>query len=531
MDCQRSIDRDRARREGASARSLSDALTRNLARAAGQLNQFIKHWVRDPAGNVMLMFGLLALPIFVGAGAAVDASRAYLVQARLTQALDASGLAVGSMIGLTEAELQQRAEDFFKANYPVDEIGVPATPLVTLTENVLTVSATAKLPTAIMGIVGIHELNIASSVEITRESKSLELIMVLDNTGSMNSNDKIGALKVAANDLIDILFGSDPFPAKVKVGMVPFAAGVNVGVDFRNSGYMDTNGQSSIHAENFTPGTNLWDLYDDLSNRDWNGCVQTRPEPLDELDTVPTIGNPDTLWVPWFAPDEPSFSEAGDSYSNSYIDDGVTGDEDTRQRNAAKYAGQSVSSSSRGPQFNCSGLQAVTPLTNDRDLLLQRITDMVAGGWTHIPVGLAWGWRLVSPEAPFMEGTMYNDPDVSKAIILLTDGENTLPSKSNHNVSQYTAYGYVSEARLGTTNINTARAQLNPKTLAICENAKAEGVRLYTITFQLNNVDTQNMMEACATEPQLYFNSPSNEQLRLVFQNIAQDLSNLRLSK
>ena len=490
------------------------------------LKKFFRLWRRDQRGNVMLMFGLAFVPLMVAAGAAVDVSRAYIVQSRLTQALDAAGLAVGSMIGLTEAEMQQRAEDYFNANYSVNEIGIPATPVVSLVDEVVTLSVAAKLPTAIMRIVGINELDIHSSVEITRESKNLELMMVLDNTGSMNNNGKIDALKTAANDLIGILFGNEAFPAKVKVGLVPFAAGVNVGTAFQASGYMDMNAQSSIHSENFTPGTNLWTLYNKISNRTWDGCVQTRPDPLDEDDTQPSIGNPDTLWVPWFAPDEPDLS----GYSNKYLSDGVSGTADQRQRSTVKYNGTSASPSSKGPQYGCD-VEALTPLTNDRDGLLQKIAAMVATGYTHIPIGLAWGWRLLSPTPPFTEGVAYGAPDTTKAIILLTDGENTIPSKSNHNKSDYTGYGYLAQGRLGTTNASTAENKLDQKTSTICSNVKAAGIRVYTVTFQLNNTATQNMMRACATEPSLYYDSPSNAQLRLVFQNIAQDLSNLRLSR
>ena len=35
-----------------------------------------------------------------------------------------------------------------------------------------------------------------------------------------------------------------------------------------------------------------------------------------------------------------------------------------------------------------------------------------------------WGWRVISPGAPFTEGSAYNDDKFVKAIILLTDGEN-----------------------------------------------------------------------------------------------------------
>jgi Flp pilus assembly protein TadG len=482
---------------------------------------------RNRQGNVAIIFALAMMPIMAAAGIGVDLSRAYVVRAHLTQALDAAGLAVAGSPGASEEYLATLAQDFFNANYPTSEIGVPGELSLSVGEDVVTLSAAATLPTALLGIFGIHEMDVASEIEVTRETKGLEVVMVLDNTGSMGSGGKIDALKTAAESMVNVLFGEDPSPDKLHIGLVPFAHGVNVGTGFSTNA-LDMTGASSIHGENFNPGvTNIWDLYDDIQNRSWIGCVEARPNGLDELDTPPTIGNPDSLWVPWFAPDEPS---GYSGYYNNYLSDGTSGDQDTRQRNADKYDNAYVSSSSRGPQNGC-GMEPITPLTNDKQLLLDNIDAMNATGGTLIPVGLAWGWRVISPDEPFTEGKDYNDVEVNKAIILLTDGNNWLGTRNNHNRSYYSAFGYVAEGRLGTTSKSAAQAALDPKTADVCENIKDEGIRLYTITFKVSSSATQELMEECATSPALYFDSPSNDQLQTVFQAIARDLSNLRLSR
>lgn len=486
-------------------------------------------FVSDRRGNIAVTLALALIPIVTLAGGAIDVSRAYVVKARLTQALDAAGLAVAGTPGASETKLKELAQHFFNANYPAAEIGVPGNLLVALGDNTVTLSVTADMQTVLLGIVGIDEMQVGAEIEVTRESKGLEVVMVLDNTGSMGSSGKIQALKTASRSMIDILFGDQAHPEKLMMGLVPFAAGVNVGTDFSED-YMDMAGQSSIHDENFTPGTNLWSLYNDIRNRSWPGCVQTRPSPMDEEDTLPTRSNPDSLWVPWFAPDEPDKSNY--YYVNDYLSDDTRNKakEDERQRNTSKYNNAWVSSSSKGPNDGCD-MRPITPMTNDRNLLLDEIDAMQASGLTHIPVGLAWGWRVISPSAPFTEGKPYDDKEVNKAIILLTDGENVLGTRNNHNGSYYTAYGYLSEGRLGTTNGWTASNRLDEKTEQICENIKDTGVRLYTITFQVSSSSTRELMRDCATSPSLYFDSPSNEELTTVFQAIARDLSNLRLSR
>lgn len=490
-----------------------------------------RRWLRQETGNVAIIFALAIVPIIGGVGASVDISRAYVVKARLNQALDAAGLAVGSLIGYTDAELTEKAQAFFDANYPESKLGVTADVTIRQGDGIVVIDGKASVKTVMANFIGISEIDVASTVEITRESKGLEVVLVLDNTGSMGSSGKLSAMKTAATEMVEILFGSETNPEKLKVGLVPFAAGVNLGTDFVNSGYMDVDAQSSTHGENFESGTNVWDLYDDLRNRSWEGCVETRPYPYDETDAVPSSGNGDTLWVPWFAPDEP---DTGGYYYNNYLDDGYSrysgASVDTRQRDVEKYENKYVYSSSRGPSYGCD-IPSVTPLTNNRNTVENGIDDLVASGNTHIPIGLAWGWRLLSPQAPFTEGVAYDDEEYTKAIILLTDGQNVLGRVSNHNGNRYSAYGYVPEKRLGTSNSWQAENELDYKTARICENVKEEDIRVYTITFQLNDTATQNLMKACATNESLYFNSPSNEQLRLAFQTIAQDLSNLRISK
>ena len=505
-----------------------------MLKQAAYAHKLWRRWMKQEAGNVAIIFALAIVPIMGGVGASVDISRAYVVKSRLNQALDAAGLAVGSLVGLSDAELTAKAQAFFDANYPASKLGVTAAIAIQQLDGVVVIEGTAKVQTVMVNFIGVPEIDVTASVEITRESKGLEVVLVLDNTGSMSRNGKLTAMKGAAKEMVEILFGSETNPEKLKVGLVPFSAGVNLGPDFINSGYMDTAGISSTHGENFTAGTNIWDLYDDLKNRKWEGCVETRPEPYDETDAVPTSSNGDTLWVPWFAPDEPDSGGRYAYYYNHYLDDGFgrnsSAGMDERQRNVSKYKNKNVNSSSKGPSAGCN-IPAVTALTNHRDIIEDGIDDLVASGYTHIPIGLAWGWRLLSPQAPFTEGVAYDDEENTKAIILLTDGENVLGTMNNHNGKRYTAYGFLPEKRLGTSNGGQAQQELDRKTARLCENVKAEGIRVYTITFQLNDTTTQNLMRACATNESLYFNSPSNEQLRLAFQTIAQDLSNLRISK
>ena len=102
-----------------------------------------------------------------------------------------------------------------------------------------------------------------------------------------------------------------------------------------------------------------------------------------------------------------------------------------------------------GPNFNCT-TDAVVPLTNDT--VKTAIGNMAADGTTNITAGLMWGWRMLSPTAPFTEGRAYSVGDNKKILILMTDGENTYFANGKFTVSHYGAWGYIWKSHLGTTS-------------------------------------------------------------------------------
>ena len=77
---------------------------------------------------------------------------------------------------------------------------------------------------------------------------------------------------------------------------------------------------------------------------------------------------------------------------------------------------------------------------------------------------------------------------------------------------------------------------MDTKVEDMCVKIKDNKIRLYTITFQLNDPSEQylrDLFEECASDDgyggKLYFNSPDNATLEQVFREIARDLSNLRV--
>jgi len=505
-----------------------------------RLSQFL----RERSGNVAMLFGLAAIPFFAMGGMAVDFSRAMMVKNRLGTALDATALALGAQVGLNQQQVRAQAQAYFNANYPSRELGTPSALNINYAGNTVTISASASVPTVIIGLVGVDELDVQSSVEVTREMKGLEVALVLDTTGSMAESGKMPALKAAAKDLLAILFGDQQNSTQLHIGVVPFAAAVRLNNPLAavTAGWIDTGGLSTFARSNFDNGRYAYALYPPLNgatpaayqlskNQQWRGCVEARPDGLEATDTPPmavvvTASDANTRWVPFLAPDEPDSGSGTSGWSNRYLSDGVTGTWQARLMNSAKYAGVT----NGGVNAQCA-MQAILPLTGNRASIEAKIDALNPSGHTHIPIGLGWGWRVLSPTSPYTEGVAYNDAETSKALILMTDGVNTIPTNNSPAGSGYTAYGYLYQSRLGSTNANTAKANMDDQTAAQCEAIKDAGVRVYTILFMETDNTVRDLLRECATTPALFFDTPTTAQLKTVFRLIASDLSNLRVSK
>lgn len=496
----------------------------------GVITRTIRRFLREDRGVVLIIFLLVVIPLLLTVAVVIDFGQTLVVKRQLTSAVDSAALTLGTLPQIQDPnDLKDKAQAYIVAHYPENAIGTLRSDLTTAVRegDMVNVSATAEVPTAFLGLTGKDKWTVTVNSTVFRKENKLEVVMVLDNTGSM-AGAKLEAMKSAANTLVDTLFGEDQVSENVKIALVPFSNAVNVNVP-PNTPWLDV----------ANPGPLNWAIISDLQNQTnksvmslfggilregWKGCVRARSDPFDVRDTAPTAGNKATLFTPYFAPDE------GGPGVNNYVllDLPVT--------NILKYFLPFTLFGTGSPNYNCGA--PVQPLTNDKATITSRINAMTANGSTVIPEGLTWGWRMISPGAPFTEGVPYTQKDVIKVIILLTDGENNIAGNSSFG-SFFSAYGYknlpATNNQLGTD----ANATLNSKTTQACNNIKADqdgdptntDILLYTIVFNVNSPTIQTLFRNCATDPGKYFNSPSTSDLESTFQTIAMGLNQLRIAK
>ncbi|MEM8744474.1 MAG: TadE/TadG family type IV pilus assembly protein, partial [Pseudomonadota bacterium] len=397
----------------ASDTSSRFSLGKLFSRARNGLSRFRK----DRAGAVALLFGLTVIPVIAFAGGAIDYANAYRLRVKLQNALDSATLAVGREVdaGTNSGVARQVGVDVLSANLGS---GFPAGYAAEFSIDGTMVTGTASLdvPTYLLGVIGRDQFNIGTTSIVNVSNGTIEVALVLDNSGSMGGA-KIADLRDAARSLTEILFAAQRDTSGVSIGLVPFAGAVNVGTQNANARWMDTTGQSSIHFENFdSRARTRLQLFNAMRNTSWGGCVEVRPSPHDVTDSPPSGG--DSQFVHYFAPDEPDGRDSrnSSSYTNNYLNDdgGSCGrppnneTQEQAQEKTCKYNNASSNSSSRGPNYRCTS-QPILPLSENEGEIVGAINRMGANGMTNIHDALMWGWRVLSPGEPFTEGRSYND--------------------------------------------------------------------------------------------------------------------------
>ena len=195
--------------------------------------------------------------------------------------------------------------------------------------------------------------------------------------------------------------------------------------------------------------------------------------------------------------------------------------------NAAKYT-STISSSKAGPNEGCA-IQSISRLSTNWTALKTKITNMVADGETHIPLGMIWGWHLLSPNLPFQDGVAYSTPKTTKVVVLMTDGENTYTDNGKYNGSAYDGYGYIWQNRTGTVGSGRTTA-IDNRLAAICANMKNAGIVIYTVRVEVAT-GSSSLLQNCATRPDMFYDVQSASNLSAVFSAIAGSIENLRITQ
>lgn len=545
-----------------------------------------RRFIDDRGGNFAMLTAIVIFPLLLGVGLALDVSNIARKHSELQQSVDAAVLAItreGEKI--SDQRARQIAEQFLGANFDLKVGGFQ----ITRNEARVQLDVQSSTELAFGGLFGKQTWPLQAAASADIAYADYEIGLVLDTTGSM-AGGKLKSMKEAVIGLIDGMSKQVDDEDKLKFALVPFATFVNVGPQYGpkfdkkgkqiagdGAAWLDLTGKANFPQVELAPDASRFQLYQNLG-QSWSGCVETRNaagKGYDVNDAAPNVSKPETLFVPAFAIDEP------EGYGNSYIESdakpkdksvaekrkrfakyGVATDEATgKPKNngmidplntlvknvvggllnlvdivlgkPAKIKIDKGPKKDRGPNKGCDGIQPITPLSNDYAALKKQVNEFEAAGTTNITEGVAWGMRVLSPGEPFTQGRDDKTvPNLDKILIVLTDGTNNLGPKNNGLGSDYSSEGYLVDGRLGISvgGGSETNTKMNEKTLAACDNAKTDGIEIYTIRLEEPDVATGMMLKECASGPDHFFDVPTRAKLDEAFGKIRERIVKIRIA-
>lgn len=517
----------------------------------------IKRFLCERKGVAAVWFGL-TVPVVVSAvGLSLDMGQTYLMRERLSHALDAAALAAASM-GTTDVNvMEDKVNDFIQANYPEDKIGAYTHVELETSGDTIYLQAWADLKPTFRNILGVDTVEVKVDAEVTRIiGTNIELAMVLDISGSMNSLNKINDLKEAAKSLIDIVVYENQTDYYSKVAIVPYSVAVNVGsyaaqvrgpiagaktitgatkanpvvITSTNHGFANgdkiyisgVSGMTQINNKIFTVANKTANTFQlqGIDGRNYTAFKNT----ASAYCTSPGcqyhyFQSPSSNWNTF----QISTCVSERTGVNAYTDVAP---------GTGTYVGYNYPASGNPCLSN-----QILPLTNNKQTLKNNIDALVATGSTGGQVGVGWGWYMLSPNWGYLwpsasAPAAYGTEELHKIMVLMTDGEYNSPycngviSKDATNGSGNTA----DHINCNATNGGTSYTQAEH----MCDAMKAEGkdIEVYTIGFRVDDYPRgEQLMEYCASDASHFFTADNGAELKAVFEKIAKNVSSIYLSK
>lgn len=160
------------------------------------------------------------------------------------------------------------------------------------------------------------------------------------------------------------------------------------------------------------------------------------------------------------------------------------------------------------------------------------VNTLNANGNTYHDIGLLWGARLMSPTGIFGSENAFTSTggEIERHLVFMTDGDTVTSNQG------YTAHGVAWWDRRQTrSNAGPSNAVLdavvNERTKALCSAIKAKNITLWVVSFGTGvSSSAQALLKSCAS-PNRFYTAANSATLISNFQQIADEISQLRLTK
>jgi Flp pilus assembly protein TadG len=483
--------------ENSCAPEISDHRAGLLSQVKQRLTGRTRGFAREESGT-MLIFGLtIFMMVLVATGMAIDFMRHENMRARLQATLDRAILAAADLDQTNDP--QEVVEDYFaksgltnyELNVQVDE---------GLNYRTVTADATSTVNSMFLNMVGIESMDAPAGGAAEERINNVEVSLVLDISGSMESNDKIENMQSAANEFVDTLITPDTADL-ISISVVPYTGQTNAGEKLFNTLNVD-----QVH--------------------DYSYCVE-----FDDSDftTVP-------------------------------LNFGKVYEQAQHYEYSSSYYGSWANYEIQNPWCSDKSSEEIQPFQNDAVSLKSTINSYEPRTATGIHYAMKWAAALLDPTMRSTVTSLISDGDVDgafegrpaeyddeetvKVIVLMTDGMNVnqyrVKSWAYNSTSEYRHWAkyslfYYLNNYVRYSNHNNYYYQKYNSGVAddrladVCEASREAGIVVFSIGFEINsNAYASSVMSNCATSDS-HFYAVEGVEISDAFGAIARTINQLRL--
>jgi len=441
----------------------------------------------DERGTMSYLGIYMSIAMLAVGGIGIDLMMTEMRRAKLQATLDRAVLAAahpdsrGATNGETEATASAIVLDYVNKTGYADYLDAPQ---VTASAASTYVRATGSItsPSNFLSLLGFDTLQATAFAAAEDITANTEISMVLDISGSMRFNDRIGHLREAAVDFVDTVLAEDAANI-TSINLVPYAGMTNPGPVM-----FDYLGGLRYATDTGLPQVSSCKEMD-------AGDFTSRGLPTSQVDQVPHFMN---------------WNIAADVMDWGWCPQDAT---------AIRYA------------------------SNDRAALGDMIRNMRMHDGTGTHYAMKWGVSLLDPisqpafdhlaangqiPAEFIgRPAPFNMPGSRKIIVLMTDGIITEQVRPTDPLDPENATRELRRQPGSNTSRITSASENVGSFYTQCQQAKDNGVIVYTIAYEAPGA-AATQMETCASSPSHFFEVEGLE-ITEAFGAIARQIRQLRL--
>jgi Flp pilus assembly protein TadG len=526
------------------------------------IKRLCRFWRDERGAGTVFMVAML--PAFlVIAGLAIDAANAFRTRAILQGAADAASLAATLALPDTNAATAA-AVNYAQMNLPNSGAVLAAADVesghwdaathtftkgaVPLNSVRVTTRMTAAggnaLPTTFLNLIGVDHWDISTQAVSVADQPKLWVALVLDNSGSMSEADnthvtKISALKTGAKNLLSTLMTASAHAGDVEVSITPFTKHVELGTAYANASWLnwsDFNRPPPAPGNKVGPGSACpWTISANGFQCQTSPTNNANARNVKSPPSVPSSG----AYAGYICPT----SDANGHFYNGCYNSVKTGGKGSNTTYSHSWIANAKSTwtgcvMDRDQDYDTLDtlpttggtmiwpenstycpIPAITPLrtlatSDDITYFSTQIDALNASGWTNQGIGVDVGWLSLTPGMPLSPVTPALPNDTQRYIVLFSDGFNTF--------NRWTA----------SPNGNVRDTAADIRTELACDNAKEEGVVIFTVYVDLNGTTgASDVLQHCASEPKsdYFFSLTTSGAIITTFDKIGQRIMKMRL--